>query len=57
MATLHETTATKLSPLTRGFLVWLAHMPRTYAETMEAGRSSCPRFTIWEDALVCVESG
>jgi hypothetical protein len=61
METTHETTATVLSPLTRDFLVWLARMPRTYAETMEAWRSSCPRFTIWEDALadglVRVESG
>ena len=59
METTHE--STMLSPLMRDFLVWLARTPRTYAETMEAWRSSCPRFTIWEDALadglVRVESG
>jgi hypothetical protein len=50
-----------LGPLTRDFLAWVARRPRTYAETMEAWRTSCPRFTIWEDAiadgLVGVESG
>jgi len=33
------------------FLVWIADRRRTYAEAMEAWRSSCPRHTIWEDAL------
>jgi hypothetical protein len=35
----------------REFLEWVARCPRTYAETMEAWGSHCPRFTIWEDAL------
>ena len=34
------------------FLDWIASRPRTYAETMEAWRSSCPRQTVWEDALL-----
>lgn len=38
-------------PLIRDLLVWLARAPRTYAETMEAWRTSCPRLTVWEDAL------
>jgi hypothetical protein len=50
-----------IGSLTRDLLVWLARTPRTYSETMEAWRSSCPRLTIWEDALadglVRVESG
>jgi hypothetical protein len=33
------------------FLAWLAERPRRYAETMEAWRSSCPRLSVWEDAL------
>jgi hypothetical protein len=37
--------------LMREFLGWLARRPRTYAETMEAWRSNCPRHTVWEDAL------
>jgi hypothetical protein len=50
-----------LSLLMREFLVWVASRPRTYAETMEAWRSTCPRHTVWEDALcdglVQVEAG
>ena len=38
-------------PLTHDFLAWVASRPRSYAETMDAWRTSCPRFTIWEDAL------
>jgi hypothetical protein len=34
------------------FLAWLAARPRTYAQTMEAWRSSCPRNSIFEDALI-----
>ena len=33
------------------FLTWVATRPRTYAQTMEAWRSHCPRHTVWEDAL------
>ena len=33
------------------FLEYVALL-RTYERTMEAWRSSCPRLTIWEDALV-----
>lgn len=33
------------------FLQWVSSRPRTYAEAMEAWRSSCPRYTVWEDAL------
>jgi len=31
-------------------LEWLSTKERTYQETMEAWRTSCPRFPIWEDA-------
>lgn len=30
---------------------WVAVAPRDYAEVMEAWRTSCPRLTIWEDAV------
>ncbi|MGH2535300.1 MAG: hypothetical protein ACRDJW_23815 [Thermomicrobiales bacterium] len=40
-----------VGPLTHDVLAWIARTPRSYAETMEAWRSSCPRLTIWEDAL------
>jgi hypothetical protein len=34
------------------FLTWVSCQRRTYAEAMDAWRSSCPRHTVWEDALV-----
>jgi len=40
--------------LTLQFLSWLASRPRSYGEVKDAWRSTCPRLTIWEDA---VESG
>jgi len=40
-----------VSPLTRDLLDWIASTPRTYRETMEAWRTSCPRLSIWEDAV------
>jgi hypothetical protein len=47
--------------LTVQFLAWVAERPRTYAETMEAWRTSCPRLSVWEDAtldgLVSLEGG
>jgi len=33
-------------------LDWVSSRPRTYAETMEAWRSHCPRLLVWEDALL-----
>ena len=33
------------------FLRWLEERPRSYAETMDAWRSNCPRLSDWEDAL------
>jgi len=40
-----------LTPLTLDFLDWLQVAPRSYAEVMDAWRTSCPRLTIWEDAV------
>jgi hypothetical protein len=40
-----------VSLLALEFLDWVASRRRTYAETMEAWRSTCPRHTVWEDAL------
>ena len=33
------------------FLESLAAEPRPYAEVMEVWRTSCPRLTVWEDAV------
>ena len=40
-----------ISPLVLDLLDWLAIEPRPYAEVMEVWRTSCPRLTIWEDAV------
>jgi hypothetical protein len=29
---------------------WVARRERTYVETLDAWRTSCPRLTVWEDA-------
>jgi hypothetical protein len=54
-----STTASRA--LTLQFLAWVAGGPRTYGEAMEAWRSTCPRLSIWEDAvrdgLVRLENG
>jgi hypothetical protein len=34
------------------FLTWISSRRRTYAEAMEAWQSTCPRHTIWEDAII-----
>jgi len=38
---------------------WVAARERTYEDTMDAWRTSCPRLTVWEDAsdrgLITVE--
>jgi hypothetical protein len=38
--------------LTLQLLAWIAESPRTYAQAMEAWRSTCPRLSIWEDAIL-----
>jgi hypothetical protein len=30
---------------------WVAKEPRTYAAMLDAWRTSCPRLTVWEDAI------
>ncbi len=37
--------------LTVQFLAWAVSAPRTYAQAMDAWRTSCPRLPVWEDAL------
>lgn len=33
------------------FVEWIAAGPRRYGDVMEAWKTSCPRLTIWEDAI------
>ena len=36
---------------TRELLLWLEREPRSYAETIEVWKTTCPRLSLWEDAL------
>src|SRR4051794_35053894 len=38
-------------PLVLDLVEWIARQPRFYSEVIEAWRTSCPRLTIWEDAV------
>ncbi len=38
--------------LTLQFLEWIASGRRSHADVLETWRSSCPRLSIWEDALL-----
>jgi molybdopterin-guanine dinucleotide biosynthesis protein A len=52
---------THLHPETRELLAWIAARPRSYDETLDVWRTSCPRHSLWEDAqlagLVRVQPG
>jgi hypothetical protein len=34
------------------FLAWVASRKRTHADVMDAWQSSCPRLSVWEDAVI-----
>jgi hypothetical protein len=34
------------------FLNWVARRERTHADVMDAWQSSCPRLSLWEDAVI-----
>jgi hypothetical protein len=38
-------------PLILDFVEWVAAGPRAYADVIDRWRTSCPRLTVWEDAL------
>ena len=40
-----------VTSLTLQLLAWIDERDRTYAQTMEAWKSSCPRLTVLEDAV------
>ncbi|MDO9710380.1 hypothetical protein [Paracraurococcus lichenis] len=40
-----------IAPLVRDLVTWVAAEPRPYREVIEAWRTSCPRLTVWEDAV------
>jgi len=40
-----------IEPLIFDLVEWVAQKPRTQADVMDTWRTSCPRLTVWEDAL------
>lgn len=38
-------------PLILDLVEWVAPRPRPYDEVIDAWRTSCPRLTVWEDAM------
>ena len=38
-------------PLVLDLVEWIASEPRSYADVLDRWRTSCPRLTVWEDAL------
>ena len=40
-----------LDPLILDLVEWVAREPRPYLELIDAWRTSCPRLTVWEDAM------
>jgi hypothetical protein len=40
-----------LDPLIFDLVEWISKRPRPYDDVMEAWRTSCPRLTVWEDAV------
>jgi hypothetical protein len=40
-----------LDPLIMDLVAFVAVKPRPYDEVIDAWRTSCPRLTVWEDAI------
>lgn len=40
-----------VEPLVLDLIEWVARSPRPYSEVIETWRTSCPRLTVWEDAV------
>jgi hypothetical protein len=45
------TTSARVTAHTLELLRWIAARPRTYCETIDAWRTSCPRLSVWDDAI------
>jgi hypothetical protein len=43
--------STTIEPLILDLVEWIAKGPRPYCDVMDAWRTSCPRLTVWEDAV------
>jgi hypothetical protein len=40
-----------LETLILDMVEWIADKPRTYPDVLDAWQTSCPRLTVWEDAV------
>jgi D-3-phosphoglycerate dehydrogenase len=47
-----ENTTNTVDALILDLLEWVASRERTYAEAMDAWRTSCPRLPVWEEATL-----
>jgi hypothetical protein len=52
MASTQAADVTANGALTRDLLLWIDAEPRTYVETIDVWRTSCPRLSVWEDAVI-----
>lgn len=41
----------RIDPLVADLVEWIAKGPRPYQDVMDVWRTSCPRLTVWEDAV------
>ena len=44
-------TDNRLDALILDLVEWISHAPRPYQDVMDVWRTSCPRLTVWEDAV------
>ena len=49
---MRDATQSSISASMREFLRWIDASPRSYAATMEAWQTTCPQFSVWEDATI-----
>jgi hypothetical protein len=45
-----QAAAATLDPLVLDFVEWVAGEQRSYADVLDAWKTSCPRLTVWEEA-------
>ena len=41
----------EINASTLELLTWVTARPRTYEDVVEAWKSNCPRFAVWDDAV------
>ena len=49
-AATHDAATQTLDPLVLDFVEWVAGAQRSYADVLDAWKTSCPRLTVWEEA-------